>query len=135
MPAVEISSVDHFVLTVRDIGATCAFYESVLGMRAERFLSADGAERVALRFGDQKINLHRAGREFLPHARQPAPGAGDFCLISPTPLDDVIAHLGRCGVAVELGPVPRTGATGAIISVYFRDPDGNLVEVCNREPG
>lgn len=131
---VEIASIDHFVLTVADIAATCAFYEKTLGMSVERFRPADGsAERVALKFGRQKINLHQAGREFQPHARKPASGSGDFCLITATPISKVQAHLQVCGVAVELGPVPRTGAIGKLTSIYFRDPDGNLVEVANQQ--
>jgi catechol 2,3-dioxygenase-like lactoylglutathione lyase family enzyme len=131
---VEIASIDHFVLTVADIAATCAFYEKALGMGVERFRPADGsAERVALKFGSQKINLHQAGAEFRPHARKPVAGSGDFCLITNTPIDKVKAHLIECGVAVELGPVPRTGAVGKLTSIYFRDPDGNLVEVANRK--
>ena len=131
---VEIASIDHFVLTVADITVTCAFYEKTLGMNVERFRPADGsAERVALKFGSQKINLHQAGAEFRPHARKPVAGSGDFCLITNTPIDKVKAHLIECGVAVELGPVPRTGAVGKLTSNYFRDPDGNLVEVANRK--
>lgn len=131
---VEIAAIDHFVLTVASIEATCAFYEKALGMGVERFRpAAGGAERVALKFGGQKINLHRAGAEFKPHARQPLAGSGDFCLIAATPVEQVKAHLQSCGIAVELGPVPRTGATGKLLSIYFRDPDGNLVEVSNRQ--
>jgi catechol 2,3-dioxygenase-like lactoylglutathione lyase family enzyme len=129
---VEIASIDHFVLTVADIAATCTFYERTLGMSVERFRPADGsAERVALKFGRQKINLHQAGAEFKPHARKPVSGSGDFCLLASTPIEQVQAHLLACGVAIELGPVPRTGATGKLHSIYFRDPDGNLVEVSN----
>ncbi len=129
---VEIASIDHFVLTVANIAATCAFYERTLGMSVERFRPADGsAERVALKFGRQKINLHQAGAEFTPHARKPVSGSGDFCLIASTPITQVQAHLVACGVAIEPGPVPRTGATGKLKSIYFRDPDGNLVEVSN----
>lgn len=123
---VAIDRIDHFVLTVKDIEASCRFYELVLGLRRVEF---DG--RVALHFGKQKINLHRAGHEFEPKARQATPGSGDFCLIAATPLDDVIAHLKSNGVAIVLGPVPKTGALGPMRSVYFRDPDGNLVEVSN----
>jgi catechol 2,3-dioxygenase-like lactoylglutathione lyase family enzyme len=131
---IEIASIDHLVLTVADIDATCAFYEKALGMSVERFRPADGsAERVALKFGSQKINLHKAGAEFQPHARQPVKGSGDFCLITNTPIEQVQTHLQTCGVEVELGPVPRTGAAGKLISVYFRDPDGNLVEVANQK--
>lgn len=125
--AMEVASVDHFVLTVADVEATVRFYERVLGMRRETFAGG----RRALRFGAQKINLHPAGAEYAPHAARPTKGAGDFCLLSRVPLDDVVAHLRSEGIAIEEGPVVRTGATGPIRSVYFRDPDGNLVEVSN----
>ncbi len=123
----EISHLDHLVLTVADIDATIAFYGRVLGMRAVTF----GNGRKALAFGNQKINLHQVGREFEPKALRPAAGSGDLCFITRTPMAQVIAHLERCGVPVLEGPVPRTGAAGPILSVYFRDPDGNLVEVSN----
>ncbi|WP_300301041.1 VOC family protein [Ferrovibrio sp.] len=126
-----IDSLDHLVLTVRDIEATVAFYETVLGMQPVRFAAADGSQRVALGFGRQKINLHQQGREFEPKARQPLPGSADLCFLTRMPLDEVIAHLRACGVAVEDGPVRRTGATGPILSAYLRDPDGNLLEISN----
>ncbi|MCW2238396.1 VOC family protein [Azospirillum canadense] len=122
-----IARIDHFVLTVASIDRTCDFYQKVLGMGVVTF----GAGRKALSFGGQKINLHEVGKEFEPKAQRPTAGSGDFCLITETPLEDVVAHLAAQGVAVEEGPVPRTGATGPIRSVYFRDPDGNLVEVSN----
>ncbi len=121
----RIDRIDHVVLTVASIEATCAFYRDVLGMEVVTFAGG----RRALAFGAQKINLHEVGREFEPKATRPAAGSGDFCLIAETPLEEVIAHLQDRGVAIEEGPVPRTGATGPIRSVYFRDPDGNLVEV------
>lgn len=121
----RIDRIDHFVLTVASIEATCAFYRDVLGMEVVTFAGG----RRALAFGAQKINLHEAGREFEPKAARPVAGSGDFCLIAETPLEEVIAHLQDRGVTIEEGPVPRTGATGPIRSVYFRDPDGNLVEV------
>ena len=123
----EIDRIDHVVLTVRSIDATCAFYTRVLGMRVETF--AQG--RKALAFGRQKFNLHEAGREFEPKADRPTPGSMDLCLITDTPLDAVIEHLRRCDVTIIDGPVARTGATGPIRSVYFRDPDANLIEVAN----
>ncbi len=128
----SVASLDHLVLTVADIGATVSFYTGVLGMRAETFQPADGTTRTALVFGAQKINLHLAGDEFEPRARDPRPGSGDLCFLTETPLDDWHAHLERHGVAVELGPVERTGATGPIVSIYLRDPDGNLIELSNR---
>jgi catechol 2,3-dioxygenase-like lactoylglutathione lyase family enzyme len=124
-----IDRIDHFVLTVRDLAVTAAFYERVLGMR----LVAFGNGRKALAFGRQKINLHEAGREFEPKARAPMPGSGDFCLITERPLDEIARHLAACGVAIEEGPVAKTGAIGPIRSLYIRDPDGNLVEISNYE--
>lgn len=124
---IEIDRLDHLVLTVADIGRTCAFYRDILGMNVETF----GAGRTALKFGRQKLNLHQAGAEFEPKAHRPMPGSADVCLIATTPLDRVVAHLQAKGVAIEEGPVQRTGATGPILSVYFRDPDDNLIEVSN----
>lgn len=127
MAAPVVDRIDHVVLTVRDIGATCDFYQRVLGMRVERF----GAGRTALHFGRQKFNLHQAGNELKPHAAAPTRGSADFCLITHTPVEQAKAHLEACGVAIEEGPVARTGATGPILSIYFRDPDGNLLELSN----
>jgi catechol 2,3-dioxygenase-like lactoylglutathione lyase family enzyme len=123
----KIERLDHLVLTVADIAKTCEFYEKVLGMETVTF----GAGRKALSFGQQKINLHQAGQEFEPKAARPTPGSGDLCFITSTPVAAVILHLKKAGVAIEEGPVPRTGATGPIQSVYFRDPDGNLIEASN----
>lgn len=120
-----IERLDHLVLTVADIARTVDFYQRVLGMRHETF----GQGRSALVFGRQKFNLHQAGREFEPKALQPTPGAIDLCLISHWSIDKLLQHLAAQGVAVEEGPVARTGALGPIESVYFRDPDGNLIEV------
>jgi catechol 2,3-dioxygenase-like lactoylglutathione lyase family enzyme len=122
---VRIDRLDHLVLTVADIDATVAFYTRVLGMEAVTF----GAGRTALAFGRSKINLHRAGHEFEPKALRPTPGSADLCLIAAGPLDQVIEDLAAHGIPVEEGPVERTGATGPILSVYFRDPDQNLIEV------
>ena len=124
---IRIDHLDHLVLTVASIEDSCAFYARVLGMGVETF----GEGRKALTFGNQKINLHRAGHEFEPKAKRPTPGSADLCFISETPLSDVIAHLTAEGVVIEEGPVRRTGATGPILSVYFRDPDDNLIEVSN----
>ena len=123
----QIERIDHLVLTVRDIDATCEFYSRVLGMQVVAF----GAGRKALAFGMQKFNLHQAGREFEPKADRPTPGSADLCLIAGVPLGEVISHLRACGVPILEGPVERTGATGPIQSVYFRDPDLNLIEVSN----
>jgi catechol 2,3-dioxygenase-like lactoylglutathione lyase family enzyme len=124
---VRIASLDHLVLTAADPDATVAFYER-LGMSREQF--DDG--RVALRFGDQKINLHRAGQPIQPHARRPTPGSADVCLLVEGTLDAVERELELAGVVFELGPVARTGALGPIRSLYLRDPDGNLVELSER---
>ena len=123
----RVERLDHLVLTVADIDASCAFYQRVLGMQVVTF----GQGRKALAFGQQKINLHRLGAEFEPKALRPTPGSADLCLIVSTPLVEVMAHLQRCDVAIEEGPVPRTGATGALLSVYIRDPDRNLIELAN----
>ena len=120
----RIDRLDHLVLTVRDLPATVAFY-TALGMEHSTFESG----RTALTFGSSKINLHEAARPISPHAELPTPGSADLCLIVDGPLDDVVAHLGGLGVAIEEGPVARTGAIGPIRSVYVRDPDGNLVEL------
>lgn len=124
----KIDSLDHLVLTVKDVEASCAFYARVLGMAVVTF----GEGRKALAFGAQKINLHPHGREFEPKAQQPTPGSADLCFLTAIPLEDVMRHLQSCGVTLLDGPVRRTGAQGAILSVYFRDPDFNLIEVSNR---
>ena len=127
MTRITIDHLDHLVLTVANIGITCDFYARVLGMKKVTF----GGGRVALAFGRQKINLHPAGNEYDPKAVTPMPGSGDLCFIAAEPMDDVIAHLNAQGVEIIEGPGERTGATGPINSVYFRDPDGNLIEVSN----
>jgi len=120
----SIRAIDHLVLTVADIDATVEFYEQ-LGMRREIF----GDGRVALHFGDQKLNLHLAGAEIAPHAREPTPGSADLCFLIDGRLSDLEAALADAGLPIELGPVERTGAQGPIRSLYLRDPDGNLVEL------
>ena len=132
---IAIDSLDHLVLTVADITATLAFYCDVLGMQQEVFHPTDGSNRHALKFGAQKINLHAAANPFVPHAAHPAPGSADLCFLSDTPLADWQAHLKRTNIAIEQGPIERTGATGPILSLYVRDPDGNLIEISNpRKP-
>ncbi|WP_163507102.1 VOC family protein [Fodinicola acaciae] len=126
MTSIELERLDHLVLTVADLARTERFYVDVLGMRPETFYG-----RKALHFGQHKINLHQAGEEFEPKALRPTPGSADVCLIARTPIDAVIDHLAACGVEIEQGPVRRTGALGEITSVYFRDPDDNLIEVSN----
>ena len=123
----QISRIDHIVLTVADIDATCEFYSRALNMQVLSF----GAGRIALSFGQQKINLHQAGKEFEPKAMRPTPGSADICLITETPVSQVMLHLQACGVDLLDGPVRRTGATGPLLSVYCRDPDSNLIEVSN----
>lgn len=125
MGCVRIDRLDHLVLTVADIDATVDFYTRVLGMQAVTF----GARRTALAFGHSKINLHRAGHEFEHKARRPAPGSADLCLIAADPLDQVIGELTAHGVPIKEGPAERTGATGPILSVYFRYPGQNLIEL------
>ncbi|QBF33115.1 VOC family protein [Thalassococcus sp. S3] len=125
----KLTSLDHLVLTVRDIDQAIAFYTDILGMTAERFQPADGTTRWALTFGTQKINLHRAGHEFEPKAAQPKPGAADLCFLTDLSLAEWQTHLARHDIEIEEGPVPRTGATGPILSIYLRDPDGNLIEI------
>ncbi|MGM8850261.1 VOC family protein [Salinicola sp. V024] len=124
----KITQLDHLVLTVADIDVTCDFYVDALGM--ERVVFGEG--RIALGFGEQKINLHRHGREFEPRADRPTPGSADLCFLSETPLEQVIIDLAAAGVTTIEGPVDRTGATGPIRSVYVRDPDDNLIEIANR---
>ncbi|WP_152403249.1 VOC family protein [Paenibacillus cellulositrophicus] len=123
----NINRLDHLVLTVSNIDQTCEFYSRVLGMRTVTF----GEGRKALHFGQQKINLHEAGKEFEPKAKTPMPGTADLCFITDDPIPDVIRHLEYCNVMIEEGPVFRTGALGSITSVYLRDPDGNLIEISN----
>ncbi|WP_417516699.1 VOC family protein [Minwuia sp.] len=123
----SIQTVSALVLTVASIDATAEFYQRVLGMRRISFAGG----RTALRFGRQKINLHQAGAEVEPKAAHPTPGSGDLCFISDTPMEEITAHLSAGKVPIELGPVRRTGAEGAILSVYVRDPDGNLIEISN----
>jgi catechol 2,3-dioxygenase-like lactoylglutathione lyase family enzyme len=123
----KIASLDHLVLTVTDLEATCAFYKMVLGMEVVNF----GHGRKALTFGVQKINLHQPGQDLEPRAAKPTPGSSDLCFITVKPLPEVMAHLAACGVAIIQGPVRRLGARGPIESIYFRDPDLNLIEVAN----
>jgi len=123
----KINRIDHIVLTVKSIEATCNFYSRALGMDIVSF----GEGRKALSFGMQKFNLHESGKEFEPKAHVPAPGSIDLCLITETPINEVVSHLAAVGVPILEGPIKRTGATGPIMSVYFRDPDQNLIEVSN----
>ncbi|XP_043560592.1 glyoxalase domain-containing protein 5 [Chiloscyllium plagiosum] len=124
---IQIAGLDHIVLTVKSIEDTVAFYSQTLGMEVTTFKG----NRKALSFGNQKFNLHEVGKEFEPKAHKPTAGSIDVCLITKTPVNKVIEHLKTCGVHIEEGPIERTGAVGPITSVYFRDPDNNLIEVSN----
>lgn len=128
----KVTSLDHLVLTVTDIPATVAFYTEALGMEVETFHPADGTTRYALTCGAQKINLHQLGNEFEPKAAHVQAGSGDLCFLTEMPVADWMRHLEGIGISVEEGPVSRTGATGPLLSIYLRDPDGNLIEVSNR---
>lgn len=123
----EISHLDHLVLTVKSIDNTVDFYTRVLGMKYITF----GEERVALLFGEQKINLHEQGYEFEPKALNVKDGSADLCFIVNTNITEVKKHIEEQGLTIIDGPVERTGALGKIISIYFRDPDGNLIELSN----
>ena len=123
-----IGSIDHVVLTTRDLERCLDFYTRVLGMRVERY----GASRIALRFGDHKFNVHPPGFDAGIKARTPTPGSLDLCFLADRPLDEVIAHLKAQKVEIEEGPIVRTGARFPIRSVYVRDPDGNLVEISEK---
>jgi catechol 2,3-dioxygenase-like lactoylglutathione lyase family enzyme len=124
---VKIERFDHLVRTVHDIDRTCDFYTRVLGMKAIAFQEG----RTALQFGQQKLNLHAVRKEFEPKALNPTPGSANLCLITEISLDEVIQHMKDCGVEILDSPVKRTGAIGEILSIYLRDPDGNLIEVSN----
>jgi catechol 2,3-dioxygenase-like lactoylglutathione lyase family enzyme len=123
----RIDRIDHIVITAFDVERTIDFYSKVMGMEAITFAGG----RRGLAFGRQKINLHQSGREFEPKALKPMPGSMDLCFITETPLEQVIGHLKSHGVVIAQGPVEKTGALGPMMSVYFRDPDGNLIEVSN----
>jgi catechol 2,3-dioxygenase-like lactoylglutathione lyase family enzyme len=123
-----IDHIDHIVLTTRDLAACIRFYTEGLGMKLERFRTAT-EERLALKFGNQKINLHEWGKEFSPRAHVAVPGSLDLCFIAAVPLDEVIQKLRKTGVPVIEGPVAKTGAVSKLRSVYVRDPDLNLVEI------
>lgn len=127
MTGIELDRLDHFVLTVRDVEASCDFYEKVLGMSREVF----DLGRIALHYGRQKINIHPYPSPIEPKAAVPSPGSADLCFVAVTPMEEVIAHLTARNVPIEDGPVARSGAVGPMTSVYFRDPDGNLIEVSN----
>ncbi len=122
---IKIENIDHLVLTVADIKHSCEFYASILGMEVITF----AGNRKALKFGQQKINLHQQGAEFEPKAHHPLPGSADLCLLTTSDMAEILQHLIDHGIEIEQGPVQRNGACGAIESVYIRDPDQNLIEV------
>ncbi len=124
---IVLDRLDHLVITARDVEATCGFYEAALGMRRESF----GEGRVALHFGRQKINVHPYPSPVGIVAKDPRPGTADFCFVTETPIEAAAAHLESLGIEIEMGPIERSGARGPLISIYCRDPDGNLIEVSN----
>jgi catechol 2,3-dioxygenase-like lactoylglutathione lyase family enzyme len=123
-----IDHVDHIVLTTRDLAGCMKFYCDVLGMKAEKFQTPTET-RLALKFGNQKINVHEWGKEFVPRAHVAAPGTLDLCFIASVPLEKVIENLKQANIPILEGPVMKTGATSKIRSVYVRDPDLNLIEI------
>lgn len=125
----KITALDHLVLTVADIDKSIDFYVNVLGMSEITF----GDNRKALQFGSQKINLHQKGQEIKPNATNADCGTADLCLLTDTPLDEVMSHLKKNDIAIIDGIVPRTGAVGKIHSIYINDPDGNLIEISRYE--
>jgi catechol 2,3-dioxygenase-like lactoylglutathione lyase family enzyme len=127
-PAFQVDSLDHLVLTVRDIARTCAFYEKALGMQRRTF---GPDRRTALHFGRQKVNLHPTSHVLDPNVRHATPGSADLCFLTTTPIAEVVTHLAALGIPVILGPVSRTGAQGQLLSVYVYDPDENLIEIAN----
>jgi len=126
-----IRRLDHLVLTVASLEATSRFYADLLGMEVVRF----GEGRTALRFGEQKINLHHVTDDIRPRAVRPTPGSADLCFVVGEPLAAIAARLEVAGVAIAHGPVEQTGALGRMRSIYVRDPDGNLVELARYEDG
>ena len=127
MAVLCVEDLDHLVLNVSNLKDTCRFYQRVLGMTP--FTFGDG--RTALSFGSRKINLYEVGRGYSPQPRNPLPGTAELCFLSRTPVVELLDHLKANAVAVVEGPVRREGAFGPITSVYFRDPDGNMIEVAN----
>ncbi|MEM9772697.1 MAG: VOC family protein [Cyanobacteria bacterium P01_D01_bin.73] len=123
----KINKIDHIVMTVGSVDATCDFYLRTLGMDVVTF----NKDRKALSFGKQKFNLHEVGKEYEPRAHRPTPGSIDICLITETPISEVANHLSAVNVEILDGPIERTGATAPIVSLYFRDPDQNLIEISN----
>jgi len=128
-----IDRIDHVVLTTRDKDACIRFYTGILGMKLEKFMTPT-EERLALKFGNQKINLHEWGKEFDPKAHVPVPGSLDLCFIASATLEEVMRKLETAGVKILQGPVAKTGAVSKLRSVYVRDPDLNLIEISVQMP-
>jgi len=124
----KITQLDHFVLTVKDIVKTTEFYQTILGMQLEIF----GDNRICLKFANQKINLHQLGKEFEPKALSPTPGSADLCFITELDLIEAKQQIEAKGCPIIEGPVRRTGACCSLLSIYLRDPDGNLIEIANQ---
>ena len=128
----NIHSIDHIVMQAVDVSKTIKFYTEILGMTYNQFRPPSGVSvRHSLHFGAQKINLHDAGSPFRPHAKNPAAGSVDLCFITQQPLGDWQQYLTNFGIVIEEGPVRKTGANGTLLSIYIRDPDGNLIEISN----
>lgn len=125
---IKVTALDHLVLTVTAPEKTAEFYQIILGMELREF----GEGRLALHFGQQKINLHRAGHEFEPKAKTPLPGSADLCFLVDGSAKDNASRLIADGINIDEGPVPRTGAMEPVISLYLRDPDGNLIELARQ---
>ena len=132
MKKLQIESIDHIVMQAIDVFATIAFYKKILGMTHSEFQPpAGGLVRQSLHFGSQKINLHESRSPFVPHAKNPAAGSVDLCFVTKQPLIEWQHHLVSCGIKIEDGPVQKAGANGRLLSLYIRDPDGNLIEISN----
>ncbi len=130
-----ITAIDHIVITAQDLDKTIHFYCDILGMALKRFSPPDGsADRVAVSFGQQKINLHDVASPYIPHARCPVAGAVDICFLSDVTVENWCKRFEDFSVSIENGPVSKTGATGPLWSIYVRDPDGNLIEISNEKP-
>ena len=128
-----ITSIDHIVLTSKDVDKTIFFYCDILGMKLEENIDKyKGKKRIYLKFGSQKINVHPEKKPFIPHAKNPISGAVDVCFLSSLPIKDWIKTLTKNKIEVEIGPVQREGATGKLNSIYLRDPDMNLIEISNK---
>ena len=125
---IKTNKLDHLVLTVNGIAQTVEFYTTVLGMELVSYENG----RKSLRFGSQKINLHQAGKEILPHAKHPLPGSADLCFVTDTPMEHILEHLNTFEITILEGPVKRIGATGPLLSIYIQDPNGNLIEISNQ---